>query len=213
MTIIPLVLSGGTGTRLWPLSRASKPKQFLRLGGERSLFQETLLRCRSRIFDSRPIVIGAHAHRFLIADDLNEHRRFGRNPARAAAAQFLCCDRRRLFRGPEARTRRDGPGARSRSSYSGLQGLFRSRRRGGRRCTGGSSGHLRRSAGPAGDRLRLYPARRAASRSRERWAASSRSRARKRQLPASPRAISGTAAISCFAPMPSCPSSRTCNRI
>jgi mannose-1-phosphate guanylyltransferase/mannose-6-phosphate isomerase len=72
MTIIPLVLSGGTGTRLWPLSRASKPKQFLRFGGGRSLFQETLLRCRSRIFDSRPIVIGAHAHRFLIAEDLIE---------------------------------------------------------------------------------------------------------------------------------------------
>jgi mannose-1-phosphate guanylyltransferase/mannose-6-phosphate isomerase len=72
MKIIPMVLSGGSGTRLWPLSRASKPKQFLSLGTRHSLFQETVLRCRAPVFDSRPIVVGADSHRFLIAEDLRE---------------------------------------------------------------------------------------------------------------------------------------------
>ncbi len=55
------------------MSRASKPKQFLNFGGRRSLFQETLLRCRrGDVFDARPIVVGAEAHRFLLAEDLRE---------------------------------------------------------------------------------------------------------------------------------------------
>ena len=70
MRVIPIILSGGSGTRLWPLSRASKPKQFLNFGTGHSLIQETALRCRSDIFDPRPIVIGADAHRFLLAQDL-----------------------------------------------------------------------------------------------------------------------------------------------
>lgn len=72
-SIIPLILSGGSGTRLWPLSRASKPKQFLNFGGRNSLFQETLLRCRrDQLFDARPIIVGAEAHRFLLAEDVLE---------------------------------------------------------------------------------------------------------------------------------------------
>lgn len=70
--IIPIILSGGSGTRLWPLSRASRPKQFLNFGRRHSLFQETALRCQSAIFDPRPIVVASHAHRFLIAEDLLE---------------------------------------------------------------------------------------------------------------------------------------------
>lgn len=72
MSITPLILSGGSGTRLWPLSRASKPKQFLSFGRDRSLFQDTVLRCGSDFFDRRPIVVGADAHRFLLAEDLLE---------------------------------------------------------------------------------------------------------------------------------------------
>ena len=72
MRVIPIILSGGSGTRLWPLSRASKPKQFLNFGTGHSLIQETALRCRSDIFDPRPIVVGADAHRFLLAQDLAE---------------------------------------------------------------------------------------------------------------------------------------------
>jgi mannose-1-phosphate guanylyltransferase/mannose-6-phosphate isomerase len=72
LAIIPVILSGGSGTRLWPLSRASKPKQFLGFGTRHSLFQETLLRCRSAVFDKRPIIVGSEAHRFLLAEDLLE---------------------------------------------------------------------------------------------------------------------------------------------
>jgi mannose-1-phosphate guanylyltransferase len=72
MTVIPVILSGGSGTRLWPLSRASKPKQFLQFGGEKSLIQQTLLRCQSDLFDARPIVVCAQSHRFLMAEDLRQ---------------------------------------------------------------------------------------------------------------------------------------------
>ena len=72
MTIIPIILSGGAGTRLWPVSRQSKPKQFLSFGSEHSLFQETVLRCRSDLFDPRPIIVGSDNHRFLLAEDLLE---------------------------------------------------------------------------------------------------------------------------------------------
>lgn len=70
-SIIPVILSGGAGTRLWPLSRDSKPKQFLRFGTEHSLIQETVLRCSGGCFDERPIIVAAESHRFLVAEDLN----------------------------------------------------------------------------------------------------------------------------------------------
>jgi len=72
MAIIPVILSGGSGTRLWPLSRESKPKQFLKFSGEHSLVQQTALRCGSGIFDSRPIIVCADSHRFLMAESLLE---------------------------------------------------------------------------------------------------------------------------------------------
>jgi mannose-1-phosphate guanylyltransferase/mannose-6-phosphate isomerase len=70
--IIPIVLSGGAGTRLWPLSRNARPKQFLRFGSEHSLLQETLLRCSGALFDDRPIIVSGQSQRFLIAEDLRE---------------------------------------------------------------------------------------------------------------------------------------------
>jgi mannose-1-phosphate guanylyltransferase/mannose-6-phosphate isomerase len=70
MSIIPVILSGGSGTRLWPLSRESKPKQFLSFGGEHSLIQDTVLRCQGNLFDPKPILVCAESHRFLIAEDL-----------------------------------------------------------------------------------------------------------------------------------------------
>jgi mannose-1-phosphate guanylyltransferase/mannose-6-phosphate isomerase len=72
MSVIPIILSGGSGTRLWPLSRKSKPKQFLKFGSDKTLFQDTVLRSYSEIFDPCPIVVGADDHRFLIAEDLLE---------------------------------------------------------------------------------------------------------------------------------------------
>ena len=70
MKIIPVILSGGSGTRLWPASRASRPKQFLSFSGDHTLFQETVLRCRGSVFDPRPIVVGSQDHRFLLAENL-----------------------------------------------------------------------------------------------------------------------------------------------
>jgi len=68
--IIPIILSGGSGTRLWPLSRGSYPKQFLPLASKKSLFQETLLRVSDRNFFSEPIIICNEAHRFIAAFNL-----------------------------------------------------------------------------------------------------------------------------------------------
>ena len=66
---VPVILAGGSGTRLWPLSRADYPKQFLSLAGERTLLQDTVLRGRGAC-DGAPIVVAAEAHRFLVAEQL-----------------------------------------------------------------------------------------------------------------------------------------------
>ncbi len=70
--IVPIVLCGGAGTRLWPASRESRPKQFLPLLGARSSFQETVLAVSDPALFGRPIVIANAEHRFLIADQLAE---------------------------------------------------------------------------------------------------------------------------------------------
>ena len=60
--IQPVIMSGGSGTRLWPMSRAAQPKQFLPLMGDESLFQETLRRLQGEAF-AAPLVIAGEAHR------------------------------------------------------------------------------------------------------------------------------------------------------
>ena len=66
--IIPVLLSGGTGTRLWPLSREAYPKQLLPLVGTRSLLQETAARVSDATRYRRPIVVANVEHRFVIAE-------------------------------------------------------------------------------------------------------------------------------------------------
>src|SRR5215471_816539 len=63
--IIPVILAGGTGTRLWPLSRDSMPKQFLPLVGERSTFQQALARVSDKALFAAPIVMTSDAFRFF----------------------------------------------------------------------------------------------------------------------------------------------------
>jgi mannose-1-phosphate guanylyltransferase len=67
----PVILAGGSGERLWPLSRRSFPKQFLSLAGDQSLFQQTVRRAAS-VSDATPIVIVNDEHRFLAAEQLRE---------------------------------------------------------------------------------------------------------------------------------------------
>ena len=68
-SIYPVILSGGTGTRLWPLSRASLPKQLLALNGARTMIQDTVLRAAVPNAQA-PILICGEGHRFLVAEQM-----------------------------------------------------------------------------------------------------------------------------------------------
>jgi mannose-1-phosphate guanylyltransferase len=69
--IVPVILAGGQGTRLWPMSRAARPKQFLNLNGEQSLFQQTLARVANERH-APAIVITNNEYRFLVAEQAQE---------------------------------------------------------------------------------------------------------------------------------------------
>src|SRR5450631_3254357 len=96
--IIPLIMCGGAGTRLWPASREVRPKQFLPLFGARSTFQDTLVRVSDPTLFERPIIITNAAYRFMVieqlaeigieADVLLEPMRRDSGPAIAAGAVF-----------------------------------------------------------------------------------------------------------------------------
>ncbi|HWM46395.1 MAG TPA: mannose-1-phosphate guanylyltransferase/mannose-6-phosphate isomerase [Xanthobacteraceae bacterium] len=68
--IVPVLLSGGAGARLWPLSRESYPKQLLRLVGDKTLMQQTALRVCDRTRFAPPLVVANAEHRFVIAEQL-----------------------------------------------------------------------------------------------------------------------------------------------
>lgn len=70
--IIPVILAGGQGTRLWPMSRSARPKQFLNLVGETSLFQQTLARVADKSRYSSPIILTNADYRFLSAEQALE---------------------------------------------------------------------------------------------------------------------------------------------
>lgn len=70
--IIPLIMCGGAGTRLWPASREVRPKQFLPLFGARSTFQDTLLRVADPALFAKPTVITNLGYRFMVQDQLAE---------------------------------------------------------------------------------------------------------------------------------------------
>ena len=94
----PVLLSGGSGTRLWPLSREAYPKQFLALAGEDTMLQATWLRVAGIVADAAPIVVANEEHRFLVAEQLRQIgaptpaimlEPVGRNTAPAIAAAAL----------------------------------------------------------------------------------------------------------------------------
>jgi mannose-1-phosphate guanylyltransferase/mannose-6-phosphate isomerase len=98
MKFTPVVLCGGSGTRLWPLSRSHLPKQFLPLVSERTMLQETLARLQGVEEAQPPIAIANDEHRFLVAEQMRELgcapqaillEPAGRGTAAAAAAAAL----------------------------------------------------------------------------------------------------------------------------
>ena len=68
--IVPVILSGGSGTRLWPLSRKLYPKQFISLINQTTLFQDTIIRLPKNV--SSPLVICNEEHRFIVAEQLRQ---------------------------------------------------------------------------------------------------------------------------------------------
>lgn len=70
--IIPVIMAGGSGTRLWPLSRQHYPKQLLKLFGDKTMLQQTLLRLTGLPDVAPPIVVCNEEHRFMVAEQLQE---------------------------------------------------------------------------------------------------------------------------------------------
>jgi len=100
--IVPVILSGGSGTRLWPLSRQEYPKQLLPLIGDLSLLQNTALRLQGLADERAPLVICNESHRFIVAEQLRLIDRppsaillepMGRNTAPAVAVAALYASR------------------------------------------------------------------------------------------------------------------------
>jgi mannose-1-phosphate guanylyltransferase/mannose-6-phosphate isomerase len=98
MQIIPVILSGGSGTRLWPLSRKEYPKQYLPLAGDNTMLQETILRLSGLDNLADPIIVCNADHRFLVAEQCQQIdiknptillEPAGRNTAPAIAAAAL----------------------------------------------------------------------------------------------------------------------------
>ena len=107
-SILPVIICGGSGTRMWPLSRESLPKQFLPLIGEQSSFQERLLMVAgSSIFDA-PLAISNIDYRFMVGEQMRQVGVAGRivleperrdsGPAIAVAAEIA------FRRDPECKT-------------------------------------------------------------------------------------------------------------
>tara|TARA_B100000900_G_scaffold415958_1_gene448125 strand:- start:7099 stop:8496 length:1398 start_codon:yes stop_codon:yes gene_type:complete len=111
MKINPVIIAGGSGTRLWPISRSGYPKQFTKIHSDYTLLQETLLRVKSKEFND-PIIVCNAEHRFLVESQAKEIRMNvqiilepeGKNtaPAIALATHFIGNDKTILVMSADA---------------------------------------------------------------------------------------------------------------
>ena len=211
MKLVPVILSGGAGTRLWPLSRELLPKQLLALTGERTMLQETAARLAGFPEATGPVVVCNEAHRFLVAEQLREMELaptaillepVGRNTAPAIA---LAAHSARRSTGEDALLLVLA----GRPRAAAIWRPFRRRPAGDGRCRGRAARGLRHRGARSRDRLRLHTARpgqgRGASHRPFRREAGS-GRARANSLPRA--STSGTPACSCSARGASSTSSR-----
>jgi len=103
--IHPVILCGGSGARLWPLSTPEVPKQFLALTSSKSMIEETVARfdkpLHADLDFAQPLVVGSTQHRSLLSAKLGNMRKIlepvGRNSAPAVAAACMVCDREDLI--------------------------------------------------------------------------------------------------------------------
>ena len=70
--ITPVIMAGGSGTRLWPLSRTAFPKQFIALTSKLTMLQETAARLSGMSAGAQPMVICNEEHRFLVAEQMRQ---------------------------------------------------------------------------------------------------------------------------------------------
>ena len=163
--ILPVIMCGGAGTRVWPESRETMPKQFIALLGDRSTFQETVARVTGPMFDA-PIVITNHDYRFLVKEQLDE----------IGAVATIVTEPVRRDSGPAVAVAATSPAERGPETIVAVFAAdhvvtkldaFRRGLRAGRQGGGARRHrHARRQADGAGDRLRLYPSRRRSRRRR-----------------------------------------------
>ena len=207
MTITPVILSGGTGSRLWPVSRESFPKQLWPLVSERTMLQECALRGIGPGF-APPVVVCNQEHRFLIAEQMRAAgitdaqivlEPVGRNSAPAIAAAALLV----AETDPDAvlwMMAADAAIQRTDALHDALA-LAAVAARGGHIVTFGMH------AAPGGNRLRLPASRRRAARRAGRPCADPLYREAGRRpppRPSCPRGTCGTVACSCSPPQPCC---------
>jgi mannose-1-phosphate guanylyltransferase/mannose-6-phosphate isomerase len=105
LSVQPVIMAGGVGTRLWPLSREQYPKQFLALAGKDTLLQQAVSRGRGLVRPEHPVrsplVVGSEAHRFMLREQLREMgvhdasvllEPVGKNTAPALTLAALCAE-------------------------------------------------------------------------------------------------------------------------
>ena len=86
-SLLPVIMAGGSGTRLWPLSRTLYPKQFLSLTNEQTMLQDTVVRLQG-LEHQAPVMICNEEHRFIVAEQLRQ-RHFGRFSLYVLANTFI----------------------------------------------------------------------------------------------------------------------------